>query len=96
MRRFLLYPGLLFCVLGAYVILMNAASVVVNTRNRRRGIDRSVSMVPLVGPLLACAGLWLASAPLWSFAIPWLLDIATWGLLVALPTFVREMRRNRK
>ncbi|MDC0743721.1 hypothetical protein [Polyangium mundeleinium] len=96
MHRFLLYPGLLLCVLGGYVILMNAASVVVNTRNRRRGIDRFISMVPLVGPLLACAGLFLASAPLWGLAVPWVLDIATWSLLAALPTLVREMRQHRK
>ncbi|MDI1434052.1 hypothetical protein [Polyangium sorediatum] len=96
MHPLLLYPGLLLCALGGYVLLMNAASVVVNGRNRRRGIDRFVSMVPLVGPLLACVGLFLASAPLWSLAVPWVLDMGTWSLLAALPTLVREMRQNRK
>lgn len=28
MRRFLLYPGLLLCLLGVYVILVNAAALV--------------------------------------------------------------------
>ncbi len=43
--------------MGAFIILMNHGSLITNSKNQRLGIDRHVSMTPILGPLLLFIGL---------------------------------------
>ena len=67
---------------AAFVVVMNWGCVIVSWRNKRRGIARHYSTVPLVSVVLTVVA-W-AIIPWdgrhWLFAIP-ALDIANWMLL---------------
>lgn len=72
-------------VLGAFCVGLNWVTIPWNYRPQRMGVDRHVSGVPIIGPILICFGAALASWPptphvLWS----WLLDWPT----VLIPLYV--------
>lgn len=73
---------ILLLLLAAFVVVMNWRCALVSLRNKRRGIDRHHSMVPLVSIVLAALAYLIYPRPdmMWLFAIP-LLDIANWNLL---------------
>jgi len=84
--------------LAISVVLANGLSVYVNARNRRRGIERHVSGIPLVAQVLVvlaamalgvAAGPWLPSWLLWAVALS---DAALWRLVGML--LLRARRRS--
>jgi hypothetical protein len=82
---------LLFAV---YIVAMNWGCVIVSLRNKRRGIDRHHSTVPVVSFILVAIAHLIYPKPNknWMFIIP-LVDIANWSLL-ALPIVL--FRRSGK
>ncbi len=70
---------------GLFVIVFNIGSIVVNMRYQRRGVDRHVSMVPIVGPALASVATALAQqrATLW-IVLPWIVDPGSWAVVAAI------------
>jgi len=87
---------LLFAV---YIVAMNWGCVVVSIRNKRRGIDRHHSTVPVVSFILVAFAHLIYPKPdkNWMIAIP-LVDIANWSLLaspVVLPfVLFRQWRKK--
>jgi hypothetical protein len=73
---------------GVFVVVANYAAVFTNSRNAKRGIDRHVSLVPLIGPgLVTISWLPFAASIRWSgwlIAAVWLLDLGTWVMVHAL------------
>jgi hypothetical protein len=98
--RFILSLAIL--LLAAYVVVMNWGCVIVSMRNRRRGIDRHHSTVPLFSFFLAVVALILYPHPnnkvLWMLAVP-MLDIAHLNLVLfvlLLPVMlIRGLRKKR-
>jgi hypothetical protein len=83
---------------GAYVAAMNWGCAIVSSMNRRRGIDRYHSTVPLVSVILVAFALLLYPGPhkpVWMVAIP-LLDIGNWALLVGVLWLPVVSVRERK
>jgi hypothetical protein len=76
----------LLLLFGAYVAIMNWGCVIVNMMNKRKGIDRHHSTVPLI--TLVSTGLAYMIYPLhpkeWIGLIP-LVDIGNWTLVIGLP-----------
>ncbi|MEY4385569.1 MAG: hypothetical protein RLY20_852 [Verrucomicrobiota bacterium] len=92
----------LFCLLAAlYVLTMNWACVIISLRNKRRGIDRHHSTVPLVSAIPAILAATLLPRPwgFWALLIP-VLDIANLNLLFTpvylLVYLVRHLLRKRR
>ena len=80
-------------LLGLYVSGFNWASIRINLSNQRKGIDRHVSMAPLVAPALLLLGLACVSVAKSWYA--WLLpfvDPSLAILIVSLPRLIREFR----
>jgi hypothetical protein len=78
---------------AAYIVAMNWGCVIVSLRNRKRGIDRHHSTVPIASLIFAGMGhmIWPWPDKSWIIAIP-LLDIANWSLLWLPVAFIREKR----
>ena len=76
---------------GACIVETNWSSVIVSARNRRRGIDRHHSTIPLVSILLAALAylIYPGFERVWIIAVP-LLDIANWQLLWLPVVFFRK------
>ena len=91
---------ILVCILliaGACVDLMNLGCVVASYRLRHGGIDRHVSPIPLVAPLLvlvAAIAAYAASAPAMPPWLFWLVAFADISLLSLLhyPIFLLRKR----
>ena len=81
---------------AAYIVVMNWGFVFVSSRNRRRGIDRHHSTVPVVTLVLVALAylLYPRQDKSWMIVIP-LLDIANWSLLWLPVVLIREARRKR-
>jgi hypothetical protein len=70
---------------------MNWSYAILSLRNRRRGIDRHYSLVPLVSILLAYSAYQIYPYPQKNWiAIIALLDIGTWELLWIPVILIRE------
>jgi hypothetical protein len=80
--------AILMLLLAAYIVVMNWGCVIVNTRNRRRGIDRHSSMIPLMSVAIAACAYYIypSADPVWVFIVP-LLDLSNWSILW-LPFFL--------
>jgi hypothetical protein len=98
---FQLILALVFLAVASFIAVMNWCCVISTWRNKRRGIDKHHSTVPIVS-LFACA---IASMA-WPYAhkgwlvVPAALDIGNWiipiGLLVLLPmSALRKARESR-
>jgi len=62
--------------IGLYVIGFNWATIRWNSRFAATGVDRHISSVPIVGPLMVCYGLAIATWPptphlLWCVLVDW-------------------------
>ncbi len=81
----------LLILLGAYVAVMNWACVVAITRNKRQGIDKHHSTVPLVSLVLAILAyfIWPLETKAWMLLVP-VLDIGNWLLLIGLPIAIAQ------
>ncbi|MFT5191647.1 MAG: hypothetical protein ACI9DF_003900 [Verrucomicrobiales bacterium] len=87
--------SIVLLLLAAYVVVMNWICVIVSTRNKKRGIDRHSSMVPLISVIATVGSYLIFSHPNaeWMFVIP-LLDLSNWSL-VWLPFYLlRESIRK--
>ncbi len=95
MTTFRLYLSALLMLMAGYVVFMNWASIVATIRNRRRGIRRHHSTVPLVSLMLAgLAALAYPFTPrLWIGLIP-LADVSNL-MLLWLPVFLIKQSRKR-
>jgi hypothetical protein len=82
--------GAVVASFGAYVIGFNWATIPWNTRLRQQGVDRHVSTVPLVGPLLFSIGLaCIAWPPSIHIAWCWVID---WPTVLLPATIVSTLR----
>jgi hypothetical protein len=96
MTNFRLWLSVLLMLMAGYVVLMNWARVAATIRNRRRGIPRRHSTVPLVSLLLAglAAAVYPFTPRLWIGLIP-LTDVANL-MLLWLPVFlIKEAKKRR-
>jgi hypothetical protein len=78
---------------GLYVAGFNWASIWINRSLQRKGIDRHVSMAPIVAPVLILGG--LVVIPFAKYWYAWLLafvDPSLAILIVSLPLLIREFR----
>ena len=84
MRIVITVIGAFFLLAAIYVAAMNWVCAIVSLRNKRRGVDKHHSMVPMVTLLLAFLSMFtLANWPgKWALLIP-ALDIANLNLLFA-------------
>ena len=88
--------ALAILVFAAYIVVMNWGCVIVSMRNKRRGIDRHHSTVPIISIILAALAYFIYPRPdkMWMFSVP-LLDIANWSLLWLPVVLIRESRTKR-
>jgi hypothetical protein len=88
--------ALALMLLAAYVVVMNWGCVIVSMRNKRRGMDRHHSTVPIVSYVLVALASLICPPPrtVWMIAVP-LLDIANWQLLWLPALLFRERRKKR-
>jgi hypothetical protein len=91
--RFILSFAIL--AVAAFVVVMNWGCVIVSMRNKRRGIDRHHSTVPIVSLLLAALAslIYPRAEKIWMISVP-LLDIANWSLLWLPVVLIREARKK--
>jgi hypothetical protein len=73
--------AVLLAVVGVYVVALNARCVCVSLRNKRRGVDRHHSTVPLVAQIFLGFS-WLLSpiVPQWALWTVALADVSLWTL----------------
>ena len=92
--RFILALAIL--LFAAYIVVMNWGCVIVSMRNKRRGIDRHHSTVPIVSFIFTALAFLIYPRPdkMWMISVP-LLDIANWSLLWFPVVLIRESRTKR-
>lgn len=85
----------LLLLAAAYVVVVNWTCVVISSRNRRKGIDRYHSTVPLVSLFLAAlaALLWPYQGKSLFLLLP-ALDLANWMILAMPFLLLRERRKD--
>ena len=81
--------AMVLLALGALVVVCNVVCVLMDARNRRRGIDRHVSTIPFVAQI--CVGLAAQTStsgnvqlPAWIFWLVALTDPGLWDMARAL------------
>lgn len=85
MGMFLSIASVILALLGAYIVIMNCACIVISLRNQHRCIDRHHSSVLFVGQLLLCAsGYFSPIIPRWLLWSAALADISLWYMLLFL------------
>jgi hypothetical protein len=96
MRIVITVIGGLSLLAAIYITVMNWACVIASERNKRKGIDRHHSTVPVVTVLLACFALlmWPYWPGKWTMLIP-ALDIANLNLLFAPIYLIVHLIRKR-
>ena len=75
--------GGVLLALGGYVSLFGVVRTAINLANQKRGVDRFVSGVPIVGPVVFSIG-WLVSPLAWSW---WVLLIIALDIDTLLAVF---------
>jgi hypothetical protein len=92
--RFIIAVGIL--LFAAFIAVMNWRCVITTMRNKKRGIDRHHSTVPVASVVLtglACM-VYPGSSKLWMLSVP-MLDIGNWAILCMPVLLIREMRKKR-
>src|SRR3569832_1023077 len=92
--RFILAIAILFY--AAYIVVMNWGFVIVSSRNKRRGIDRHHSTVPIVSLVLAALASFIYPLrdQMWIISVP-ALDIANWSMFLLPVVVIRESRAKK-
>ena len=88
--------SIIVLVFAVGIVVMNWGSVIVNARNKKKGVERHYSTVPVVSLILAAIA-YVAYPYLgkgWMVLIP-LVDIANWRLLW-LPVAVIQQARTKE
>jgi len=85
----------IFCVLilllGGWIIFTNGWGMVMNAKYTREGIDKHVSFVPVLGPVLMMVGMGNLFEGLgWFLIVPWVIDPATLVLVYGAAWFVKQ------
>ncbi|MBT3311328.1 MAG: hypothetical protein HN737_02755 [Desulfobacterales bacterium] len=78
--------GVFLILFGVYIIAANYACIIINKRNKKKGIDKHHSFSPVFGPLLFIIGLSFVelSITFWVIIV-FLVDPGTWLILLGLP-----------
>jgi hypothetical protein len=92
MSTFRIILATVILLFAAYIVVVNWGCVIVSLRNKRRGIDRHHSTVPLLSFVITIVAMTAYPWP-WGFVIP-LLDFANWSLLWAPFGLIREMLKK--
>jgi len=87
--------AIIVLLLAAYIVAMNWGCVIVSIRNKRRGIDRHHSTVPVLSFILVALAhlIYPKVDKNWMIVIP-LLDVANWSLLTLPLVLFREWRKK--
>ena len=88
--------GIFFLLAALYILVMNWGCVIVSLRNKRRGIDRHHSTVPVVSAFPAILAAAFLGRPfgIWALLIP-ILDIANLNLLFSPIYLIAYLWRKR-
>lgn len=88
--------GILCLIAALYIMVMNWGCVIVSLRNKRRGIDRHHSTVPIVSAFPAILAAAFLGRPfgIWVLLIP-ILDIANLNLLFSPVYLIIYLWRKR-
>jgi len=62
----------------------------------RRKHYESAIFIPLIGPVLLDAYLFLKGEPSWTLVVPWIIDVSTIAFAVAAPRLIREWWRTSR
>lgn len=89
--------AIVFLIFAICVVAMNWSSVIANMRNKRKGVHRHHSIVPIVSFILGALSYIIYPRPDKGVAliIP-LLDIANWRLLWLPVAMIRQTRTKEK
>jgi hypothetical protein len=88
-----------FLLLAILVVLLNWIALLVSVRNKRRGIDRHVSPIPIAAQVFGVVGAIISyfnpAEPIrpWAYILVALLDVPLWSLAY-LPIYWLKRRRN--
>lgn len=89
--------GVTLAALAAYIAVMNWGCVIASLLNRKKGIDKYHSTVPLISLIIAGVAAW--SYPydhrLWILTIP-VVDVSNWMLLCLPYIFLKDRIDKRK
>lgn len=83
----------LMLLLAAHLVVMNWGCVIVSIRNKKRGIDRHHSTVPLLSFFITIVAM-VVYPWRWMIVVP-LVDIANWSLVLAPFLLIREICRKK-
>lgn len=72
--------GYVLCAVGAHLVVLNYLVIWNNRQNRRKGIDRHQSFIPLLGGFLGGLGLYLLTGS----KLAWLVALLDPGVAVLL------------
>ena len=76
----------LMVLLGIYIVAMNCYAQLQNYRNKKRGIEKFISPLPFIGPILICFGYNLFGLPFNGLIfLVFLLDPGTLITIISLP-----------
>ena len=83
--------AVILILLAAYIAAMNWGCVIISMRNKRRGIHKHHSTVPLVSLILAALAdsVYPFNSKAWIGIIP-AVDIGNWALIIGLPCAIAK------
>jgi hypothetical protein len=81
--------GWILLAAGLFFIVLNYGALAVNYLNRRRGIDRHHSFVPLLGGLLGASGLYVLGQGALAFVIA-VADPGVWVIALLPAALLRQ------
>ncbi|MBL9171734.1 MAG: hypothetical protein JNN07_28650 [Verrucomicrobiales bacterium] len=93
MNNIRLIVAVVILLFAAYIVVMNWSCVIISLRNKKRGINRYHSTVPLLSLMITYLAYIMYPWP-WMMVVP-LLDIANWIMLWAPLWWIREIRRRK-
>ncbi len=97
MQTFLWIAGGLCSGLGVLFTLLNWGCIWARVRDRRRGIDKNHSLVPLVGPVFVMMGANVAPMEIpWWLWLSWAVDPGTYVLICVLPYVAYDIYTSKR
>jgi hypothetical protein len=89
--------AVILILLAAYITAVNWCCVIVSMRNKRRGIHKHHSTVPLISLILAALAYAVCSfsSKAWIGIIP-AVDIGNWALVIGLPCAIAKGAFRKK
>ncbi len=97
MQTFLWIVGGIIVALGVLLTLLNWGCVWTGVRDRRLGIDKNHSTVPLVGPAFVMLGAYAAPMEIpWWLWLSWAVDPGTFMVVCALPCVAYDIYTSKR